>query len=295
MSKEFLPKVSVVIPSYRGSQLLKKNLPKVLACLRNEDEIVIVDDASGAEDPTKADLAVKYQLRKIAFEQFPAELYRGFYQENGKRITMTLLINLRNMRFAVSANRGVAISQHDFVFLLNNDVSPQADVLKYLLPHFQDEKLFAVACKEIEPAQKSISGKNRLFFAQGIFQHSRAFDFLPGETAWATGGSALFRKSMWQELKGFDERYAPAYWEDVDLSFQARKRKWRVLFEPQAVVVHNHETTNSSVFGEKKIAQMSWQNAKKFTRKNANLWQLAAYYLWQPYWWWKMKKHEKMD
>jgi hypothetical protein len=60
-----------------------------------------------------------------------------------------------------------------------------------------------------------------------------------------------------------------------------------VLFEPKAQVDHNHETTNKSVFGEKKMQEMSWRNAKKFTLKNGTIYQKISFLLWQPYWWWK--------
>lgn len=95
---------------------------------------------------------------------------------------------------------------------------------------------------------------------------------------------------MWLELAGFDQRFYPAYWEDIDLSFQARKRGWLILFEPQATVEHNHETTNNSVFGQDKIRQMSWSNAIKFTVKNADFLQLVQFYLWRPYWWYQAQK-----
>lgn len=280
-----LPAVSVVIPSFQGQTLLAKNLPAVFACLRDGDEVIVVDDASGKDDPTLAYFAQQFQLHKQAFDRFPAEYYRGDYREKKKHIRVSLLINMRNMRFAVTANRGVSIAQHPIVFLLNTDVIPQANVLDTALPHFAKPTVFAVACLENEIRLHKKGGKNKLFFHRGLFVHSRANDLTAGPTAWATGGSSFFRKAMWDELKGFDQRYYPAYWEDIDLSFQAHKRGWQVLFEPQAVVVHDHETTNSSVFGQKKIADMSWKNGLTFTKKNANWLQRIAFYVWQPYWW----------
>jgi GT2 family glycosyltransferase len=94
---------------------------------------------------------------------------------------------------------------------------------------------------------------------------------------------------IFQALKGFDRRYYPAYWEDVDLSYQAKKRAYIVLFEPKAQVDHNHESTNQTVFGAATIRKISWRNAKKFTWKNGDIWQKISFLLWQPYWLLKMR------
>lgn len=118
-----------------------------------------------------------------------------------------------------------------------------------------------------------------------MFIHSRAEDLRSGPTAWVSGGSGVFDKKKWLEIGGFDRLFYPAYWEDIDLSFQARKRGWKVLFEEKAVVDHNHETTNASVFGQRKMEQMSWRNANKFVWKNGDFWQKFAHILWKPYWW----------
>ncbi|PJE58197.1 MAG: glycosyltransferase family 2 protein, partial [Candidatus Portnoybacteria bacterium CG10_big_fil_rev_8_21_14_0_10_36_7] len=44
-------------------------------------------------------------------------------------------------------------------------------------------------------------------------------------------------------LNGFDELYSPFYWEDIDLSYRAWKTGYTVLFDPQVLVEHHHETT----------------------------------------------------
>ena len=41
--------ISLVIPTFNGINLLKKNLGAALSCLRNKDELIIIDDASTDE------------------------------------------------------------------------------------------------------------------------------------------------------------------------------------------------------------------------------------------------------
>lgn len=282
--------VSIVIPSYKGVHLYEKNLQAVLDCMRDGDELIVVDDASGPEDNTIAWFLEKFATKKQ--EKSPikeTDFYVGEYIESKKKLRIVLLVNQKNQRFGASSNRGFALAQNELVFLINNDVAPYKDCLQYLIPHFDNEKVFAVGCLEHETHLNEVGGRNKLWFERGMFLHSRYKDLSSGETAWASGGSAMFRKSIFEKIGGFDKLYYPAYWEDIDLSFQARKKGYLVLFEPKAQVDHNHETTNRSVFGEQKINEMSWKNARKFTWKNGGIWQKISFLLWQPYWLIKMR------
>jgi GT2 family glycosyltransferase/4-amino-4-deoxy-L-arabinose transferase-like glycosyltransferase len=281
LKKEKRPAVSVLIPSYMGQSLLFKHLAKVLAIMRPGDQLLVVDDASPDQGLTKNYLIKKFKLKIENQNRWSATVYKGQWQG----IEIVLAINQENLRFAETVNFAFKLAKHRLSFLINNDVAPNSDVLEYLIPHFEDKKIFAVTCLEKNGTdKKDWAGKNRLWFEQGMFKHSRANDFSSGPTAWASGGSSLIDRDKFLELGGFDKRFKPAYWEDIDLSFQARKRGWRVLFESQAIVEHHHESTNQGVFGQEKIDRMSWKNAKKFSKKNADFWQKIAYRLWRPYW-----------
>lgn len=282
--------VSVVIPNYNGQALLQSNLPYVFAMLRNEDEVVIVDDAS--TDNSVEWMKSEFDL-KLCVKVPEYQACRGCINLNGKKINLKIVQNGVNLRFAMSCNRGVQLAQHPYIFLLNTDVRPTEDIVPKLLQHFEDPHVFAVGCHEIEEHEGGISGgKNRLWFSRGMFMHSRAKDFKTGETAWASGGSAMFDKEKWMELGGFDKAYYPAYWEDVDISYRARKRGWKVLFEAEAIVHHNHESTNKPVFGQSKMDTMSWNNSLTFVKKNGNPWQQLQHLIWKPYWHWQRAKLE---
>lgn len=273
--------VSVVIPTYFGQKLLAKHLHKVLAIMQANDQLIIVDDASPDQESTLNYLKNKFSLTLQKQDHWPADIYQTKWQG----IEIIFAINQRNLRFGASVNFAFQLAQHRLVFLINDDVAPHPEVLKYLIPHFANEKMFAVTCLEKNGQESSTwSGKNKLWFERGIFQHSRAKDLHSGETAWASGGSSLIDRDKFLAIGGFDQRFKPAYWEDIDLSFQAKKKGWQVYFEEQAIVEHQHESTNQSVFGQQQIEQLSWQNGKKFTKKNADFWQKIAYVLWRPYW-----------
>lgn len=276
--------VSIVIPTCNGKHLLQKFLPAVLKMARSNDELLIVDDASS--DGTTTWLVAGFQLQKQHKPGVKGELYQGFTVVGDKRIAVTVIRNEVNVRFAASCNRGVIAASREYILLLNNDVKPEPDCLDHLLPYFADPDVFAVGCMEYEGDTKAApqSGKNTLFFKRGLFQHSKADSFVSGETAWVSGGSGLFDKQKWRFLGGFDEQFAPAYWEDVDVSYRARLQGWRVLFDEHAVVYHIHESTNKTELGEATMRRVSWENGAYFTKKHAKKLQKIQNILWKPYW-----------
>lgn len=282
--------VTVLIPSFNGTEILDKHLPYVESVCRDGDKLLIVDD--GSTDQSVAWLQKRYDaVKQSKIENTDAaQLYLGTFEKEHISVSVTILQMNKNVRFARAVNTAVGVVTTPTFLLLNNDVQPEPGILETLVKYFYNDQVFAVGCLEFERQDKSIiGGKNTLWFERGVFQHARAKEFSSGETAWASGGSSMFSTDKWNKLGGFDERFYPAYWEDTDISMRAKSHGWKVLFCAEAIVFHNHETSNKTAFGEKYIQKISWKQQKYFTKKHAHLVQLIQYYFWQPYWWWKMK------
>jgi GT2 family glycosyltransferase len=225
---------SVIIPNWRGRKLLEKNLPAVLAT--NPDEVIVVDDAS-PDDSNK--------------------LLKKNYPE------IKIIRHSKNLGFSSACNSGAKAATGEIVILLNPDVVPEKNALKKILPDFKDEKVFAVSFNEPDWSWAKISWK------KGTIEHE------PGPkskkahvSAWASGGSAAFRKTIWEKLGGFDEIYKPFYWEDIDLSYRAWKRGYQVLWEPKAIVHHKHGAIIDKHFSKKYINFISERNRLLFIWKN---------------------------
>lgn len=251
-------KLSIIIPNYNGQKLLRKHLPSVVAAA-NKSEIIVVDDAS-------TDGSVDYLNT-----HYPA---------------VKIVKHKTNQRFAAACNSGVKASRGDIIILLNNDVSPNKNFLSPLVSHFSDPGVFSAGCKEIQTINgvKRESGRAKGAFTRGLLIHWRAKNQNRTTTLWTSGGSAAFRKSMWEQLGGMDEMYKPAYWEDIDLSYRAKKRGWKVLFEPASMVHHRHETTNSQEIGPKSMAVAAYKNQLLFVWKNiTDTHMIARHLIWLPY------------
>jgi GT2 family glycosyltransferase len=264
------PPISVVIPTYAGEKLLQKHLPDVLKQLQPKDEIVVVDDASPLSDGSVAWLQTQVSV----------------FKKNGVRLTIRQ--HEKNQRFAAAVNTGVSAAQHNLIWLLNNDVSP-------LTPHsverawewFQnDPNLFSLGCAEVQSDEKDAQkyGRGTGNFQRGLLVHWYDSDQTQTKTLWTAGGSMFADREKFLEIGGMDPLFAPAYEEDRDLSYRALKRGWNIAHEAEIIVHHQHETTNSSVFGQRGIAVASWKNQFLIVWKNiSDPVLLLQHIFWLPY------------
>lgn len=290
--------ISVVIPNYNGTTLLQKHLPAVLAALQDGDQVVIVDDASTDDSIEWLQKTYGFLLdssakpvHSLAAERTGLQSSQDYLVytaesllEKNTRITFTLVALQTNKRFGKAVNIGILFAQFPYFFLLNTDVEPQQDSIEMGLRHFSDTTVFGVGCLEyVDKDLADGSGKNILWFEKGLFRHSKAQDMHSGETAWVSGGSGLFSTAKWLKLQGFDPDFSPAYWEDIDISFRAKKDGYKVLFDEEMIVLHQHESTNSTALGTQNMLWISFQNAQIFTKKHGTFWQKLLYYLYKPY------------
>ena len=58
------------------------------------------------------------------------------------------------------------------------------------------------------------------------------------EVDYISGASILIRKSLWEKIGGFDDRFSPAYYEDTDLAFQLRTNGYKIVYQPKSIVIH---------------------------------------------------------
>lgn len=241
-------KISIVIPNYNGEELLKKNLPKLFTAIseHKDYEIIVVDDGS-------KDGSVNFL----------------------KSQNVIILKNSKNLGFSSTVNKGVKNAKSEIVFLLNSDAYPDKDFFKPILEDFKDPQVFAVGCldKSLENGKVVLRGRGIGKWSKGFLVHSKG-DINKRNTLWANGGSAAFRKSIWQKLGGFDEIYSPFYWEDIDISYRALKSGYKIIFDPKSVIFHDHSQgaikRNYSQFTIRVISYRNqfifvWKNATDFT------------------------------
>ena len=88
------------------------------------------------------------------------------------------------------------------------------------------------------------------------------------DTFWVSGGSGIFRRDYWMTLGGMDEKlFSPFYWEDLDLGYRALKRGYRLLWDPDSRVLHEHEST-IGLLPKKYVDRIRERNQLIFIWKN---------------------------
>lgn len=245
-------KISIVIPNFNGEKLLEKNLPNILES--GADEVIVCDD--GSSDGS-LEVLNKFQItnNKLFQKKLPSA-----EQTNSK---LKILKHEKNKGFIRSVNELFYKASCELLVLLNNDVYVERNFLKPLTKHFENPKVFAVNLHE------KCEGPAVSFWKDGFYEFERGEE--SGniqKSAWASGGSAVFKKSIWDELGGFDEFFAPFYWEDIDISYGAIKAGYEILWEPKSIVKHNHETTIKKTFNERYVRWVQQRNQLLFIWKN---------------------------
>ena len=256
-SKTAKPAVSIVIPNWNGKSLMEKNLPYVVAAAGGS-QIVVTDDHSDDESVVWLKQAYPH---------------------------ITVVTSGKRTGFSGNVNRGVAGASGEIVYLLNTDVRPEKDFLNPILKHFEDSKVAAVGSLEESHERDGIvrRGRGIARWEKGYFIHSRG-EVNKTDTAWVSGGSAAFRRSVWDKLGGMDELYNPFYWEDIDLSYQIQKSGYRIVFEPKSIVHHYHEEgAIRTEFSKNDIKRIAYRNQFMFLWKNISEFSiLVQHCLWTP-------------
>lgn len=217
------PKLVAVIPTRDRADLLadavagltQQHLPLPL-------ELVIVDNGSEEE-------ATRNLLESLASGPLPFIIVRDEMAFN----------------FSALCNRGIEASQASMILLLNNDVVFSNS--SSLAAMVELAKLEIAGCVgallrypdgQIQHLGVELSGE--LVRHQGHGHSVQAGDLLlqyPRQVAAVTAACMLFRRSLWDELAGFDEEL-PVDFNDVDFCLRAQEAGFANLITPAAVALH---------------------------------------------------------
>lgn len=241
------PDVSIMIPVYNEFPYTYRCLQSILEQSGDDVsyEVIIADDAS-TDDTKRLHEAVK---------------------------NIRMIRNPHNLRFLKNCNHAAQAARGKYLLFLNNDTQVQENWLEPLVRLMEKDPSVGIA------GAKLVYADGRLQEAGGIvWDDASAWNYgnrmdaaMPEynyvkEADYISGAALLVRKALWEEIGGFDERFAPAYYEDTDLAFAARKRGYQVLYQPLSVVVHFEGVSNGK---DVSAGQKAYQekNRAKFYEK----------------------------
>lgn len=185
-----------------------------------------------------------------------------------------VIVNEENLGFLGSTNRAAEVARGEYLVLLNDDTEVQSGWLEALVECVESDPSIAyVGAKLIYPDNRlqeagtivwnDATGWN---FGRGDDPAAPQFNYRR-DVDYASAAAALVRADAWREAGGFDERYAPGYYEDTDLCFTLRRLGHRVVYEPRALVVHHEGTSHGTDAGDERGKRRQEANRPKFASK----------------------------
>lgn len=239
-------RASVVIPVHG-------KLDYTLACLRSlvqtrlpsDVEVIVIDDASPDESS----------------KVLPAIAGLRYHR------------NAANLGFVGSCNAGAAMARGEFVVFLNNDTTLTPGWLEALLRTFETHSDTGLAGAQLVYPDGRLQESGGIVFSDGSgwnfgrFEDPKhpAYTFVR-EADYCSGAAIALPSALFKRLGGFDERYAPAYYEDTDLAMKVREAGLKVRVQPASMVVH-HEGITAGTDTSSGVKAYQVRNQQRFLER----------------------------
>ena len=181
----------------------------------------------------------------------------------GRFPSVTFIALADNLGFGRACNMGVKASSGSYVFFLNPDAIASLNALEVLVGFFEKySQVGIVGARLIDPLghplqsmgdRPSVLGlimdKPMAWIASRVGPRGVLRNLLgristkfrlpskPEPVPWVSGAALCCRRSTWDDLRGFDEKFF-LYYEDVDFCLRSIQAGWEVWHVPDAVVSH---------------------------------------------------------
>lgn len=205
-------KASVIIPVWNGKTVIGECLKSLLEQVekRKHCEVICVDNASSDES---------------------ASLISASFPE------VRLLRQPVNLGFAGGVNAGIEVAGGDVFLILNQDCIVQPGWLDALLMAVESSPRTIFGCLILNRDGSIDHIGARIQRPEAVGVHiTESADAQNVE--YMSGAALAFHRRVWDTVGRFDEGFYPAYYEDADYCFRARRHGIEALCVPQAQVVH---------------------------------------------------------
>ena len=221
------PLVSIIIPVYNQFNFTYNCLKSILnySGKKVRYEIIIADDCSN--DFTK-------EINKIIFN-------------------IRVVKTPENYGFLKNCNNAAKQAKGEYILFLNNDTQVQENWLFPLVELIEREDNIGAVGSKLVFKNGMLQEAGAIFWNDAsAWNYGRMSDpALPEfnyvkEVDYISGSALMIRRSIWNNLGGFDEIFTPAYCEDADICFSIRKKGYKVMYQPESVVVHFEGISNGT-------------------------------------------------
>jgi GT2 family glycosyltransferase len=224
--------VSIVIVNYNTKDLVIQCLQSIFEnTIDLSFEVIVVDNAS--VDGSSTEIKEKYPEVKL----YCSEINLGFGKAN---------------------NLGAKLAAGTFLFLLNSDtllIENSIKILKEFYENSNNSQIGVVGCKLLDKNKKPhISYGNFPSFFQEFFELglNKIFKKFYSEKLSPTiidngvenkfvdyiiGADMFFKKSIFEEIGGFDEDFF-LYYEETEICYRLNKLGYKIVWNPDTSIIH---------------------------------------------------------
>lgn len=169
--------------------------------------------------------------------------------------------------FGANHNAAFCMSSAKYFVVVNPDIRVNALDLQNLTLPFQDQSVAVVA-----PVVVSIDGKvedsarrfptlmrlaKRILFSRRMADY--AVSYIPYSVDWVAGMFVVFRREVYQQVGGFDERRFFMYFEDADICRRIGLNSLQIIVNPNSKVIHLAQRAS-----HRNIKHMRWHAISAF-------------------------------
>ena len=227
------PAVSISIVTHGAERWVWRALAAVLDHTEPPYEVILVDNASP-----------RGMVRRL---QTDVENVR-------------VVLNETNRGFGPANNQAAALAAAPLLVFLNSDALVHDGWLSFLRQRLESDPDVGAVAPRLLNLDGTLQEAGALLFGNGYTQFVGFGDDpakpsyrFPRELDYASAACLMVRARAFSEVGGFAAEYAPAYYEDVDLCLELRRRGYRTVYEPRAIVTHVRGAS-----GDPKLAKRLW-------------------------------------
>ena len=193
----------------------------------------------------------------------------------------------RNLGFAGGSNLGAHAARAEYLFFLNPDARPEAGTLEALrlaFDHWPQAAGLVPRLIGFDGAAQAGWQLRRLPTALALLAHALFWNPGSGDAREPAAGAPIeqpaaaalaLRRSVFEAVDGFDERYFPAWFEDVDLARRLADRGDRMLYLPTALCRHRQGSSVGALGYAAFLAAYDRNLCRYLDRHHGHGWSLA--------------------